>query len=337
VLILLIVVGTAVYALVKYLSIERIDDLGVDTAARDEPRNYLVVGSDERDLAEESGVEGQRSDTLMVVRVDPAAGQASTLSIPRDLVVPIAGTGESDRINSAYAVDRATVVDTVRDALDIEVHHYVEVDFTSFESLVDALGGVDIWVEQAIKDEASGLFVEDLGCVSLDGETALAFVRSRHLQYMTEVGTWSDPDPSADLGRVDRQQVFVRQAVAEALAQVKANPARLPEMVDVATGAVAIDDKMSVRDLVAIAQAMSDVDPSDHRSLSLPVVERGDGATLGLAEDEVDDVLDHFRGDGAEETSGSASGGTGGRESGSDTASSSSEFQLGEPPPGESC
>lgn len=330
----------ALYALVQYLSIERIDNLGVDGAAEGEPRNYLVVGSDERESGDGAAIEGRRSDALMVVRVDPSGGEAATLSIPRDLVVPIAGTGETDRINSAYGIDRATLLDTVRDVLEIEVHHYVEVDFTSFEELVDALGGVDIWVGQALKDERSGLFLDDLGCVTLDGDQALAFVRSRELQYMTDSGGWSGPDPSADLGRVERQQIFVTQAISEALSQVRANPARLPDLVEVGVGAVAIDDEMSVRQIVALAEALGDLDPGDLRTFPLPVVERGDGATLAIHEGEAAPVLDEFRGDGgtaATEDAGDSPGDEETSEPASDPTARPTEFVFGDPPPGESC
>lgn len=341
VLVLVAAVGIALYALVSYLNIERIGDLGVDAAAPDEPRNYLVVGSDERQPGDGSGVEGRRSDTLMLVRVDPSGGEAATLSIPRDLVVPIAGTGDSDRINSAYAIDRTTLLDTVRDALDIEIHHYAEVDFASFETLVDALGGVDIWIDQPIKDDRSGLLVDELGCVTLDGPQALAFVRSRQLQYSTSAGTWSTPDPTADHGRMARQQVFVSQAVTEALSQVRSDPARLPEMVDVVTSSLAIDDQMSIQDLLAIAEALEDLEPDELRTYTLPVEGRSDGATVELHEDESDAVLDHFRdsadsGDTGSDSS-AASGSSDGGSSGETSDASAPELVLGEPPAGQSC
>lgn len=341
-LVLLVVCGTAVYALVKYLSIERIGDLGVDSAAPNEPRNYLIVGSDKRDPDGPMGpedaedIQGQRSDSLMVVRVDPAESEAATLSIPRDLVVPISGTGDEDRINSAYSIDRATLLDTIRDSLGIDVHHFVEVDFSAFETLVDALGGVDIWLDQAIKDERSGLYVDELGCVTVDGEQALAFVRARQLQYVTSSGGWSKPDPTADLGRIERQQVFVSQAISDALSQVKSNPARIPDLVDVGVGAVAVDDQMSVRDLIAMAEAMGDLDPDALESHELPVVERGDGATLAIDEEEAESVLKHFRADTEDERT-SNGGSTGSGQSTTTTVPEPSEFLLGEPPEGETC
>jgi polyisoprenyl-teichoic acid--peptidoglycan teichoic acid transferase len=289
--------SAATYALVKYLGIERVSDLGTDVAPPGDPQNYLVVGSDTRAGSDSaSDVEGQRSDTIMIVRIDPKAEQAAVLSIPRDLVVPIAGTDDIGRINGAYALGRSTLVDTIRDNFNIEIHHYVEIDFVGFERLVDYVGGVPLWVGAAIKDTRSGLFVEELGCVTLDGDQALAYVRARQLQYMTDEGTWSRPDPSADLGRIERQQVFMRNALSKALADIRSNPARIPELVDIAVDNVAIDDRMSVRELLALSDRFRDFEPDSLLTYPLPIIERGDGATLALDRHEAEPILNIFRG-----------------------------------------
>src|SRR5919108_5292621 len=92
-------VSLAGYTLVKYNSIQRYDDLDVDPVPAGDPENYLVVGSDGR-----AGLDGQRTDTIMIVRIDPGEEQASVLSLHRDTWVHIAGTDRSDKINSAYAL-----------------------------------------------------------------------------------------------------------------------------------------------------------------------------------------------------------------------------------------
>lgn len=297
ILVALLGVSAATYALVKYLAIERVSDLGVDTAPPGEPHNYLVVGSDTRagtELVSEIG--GQRSDTVMVVRVDPQGEQAAVLSIPRDLVVPISGTNEVARINAAYARGRPTLVETIRDNFDIDIHHYVEIDFSGFERLVNHVGGVPLWVGAAIKDSRSGLFVEELGCVTLDGEQALAYVRSRQLQYMTDGGTWSRPDPTADLGRIERQQVFMRNALSKALRELRSNPTGIPSLLDIAVNNVAIDDQMSVRELLDLGDRFRDFEPDSLLTYPLPIVERGDGATLALDRRKAEPILNVFRG-----------------------------------------
>lgn len=291
-------VAAGLYLLFKFMSVDRIGGVEVDAAKSGEARNYLVVGSDVRT---DGSVGGRRSDTVMVVRVDPRSNHAAVLSIPRDLVVPIAGTGEKDRINSAYSHSRATLMDTIRDSLGIELQHYVEIDFESFEGLVDSAGGVPLWFGSPVKDERSGLFVPESGCVVLDGEQALAFVRSRELQYLTSSGRWSVPDPTADLGRIERQQVFIRRVLMEAKQQIASNPARIPQLVNRAVDAVAVDEEMSIGDLVDLANRLKDFDPDNLRTYSLPVVETGDGATVALEEAEAAPVLAYFRGRDLEE------------------------------------
>jgi LCP family protein required for cell wall assembly len=273
-----------------------IDRYGVDVDGGEGgvPENFLVVGSDSR--AESTGSDqapaGQRSDTIMIVRTDPANDSASVLALPRDLVVPISGTRETTRINAAYNQGRQTLIDTIRDNFDIEINHYVEIDFQGFQRLVDAVGGIPLYLETAIKDTQSGLYVEDLGCVTLDGEQALAYARSRHLQYMTDSGRWSRPDPTADLGRIQRQQVFIRRALALALAEAKSNPLRLRDLLDIGTSSVGVDGDT---DPMALVRQFRGFDTSQLATYSLPVVPRSDGATLSIDEAAAGPVLALFR------------------------------------------
>ena len=111
--------------------------------------------------------EGGRSDTIMILRRDPDNG-ASLLSIPRDLWVPIAGTGDDGKINWAYIGGPRRLAETITQALGIPIHHYVEVDFAGFQRLVDEIGGVEICVEYAAEDTNSGLVLQP-GCQTLDG------------------------------------------------------------------------------------------------------------------------------------------------------------------------
>jgi LCP family protein required for cell wall assembly len=290
--------GTAVAAwLVMSLGeIDRYEDLSTDAAPAGEPRNYLVVGSDSRAESTDGSagsVRGQRSDTIMVVRLDPATNHADMLSIPRDLVVPIAGTGDEARINSAYSQGRQVLIDTLRDNFGIEVNHYVEIDFRGFQELVQAIGGVSLWLEDAVKDRASGLYVTDRGCVTLDGEQALAFARSRQMQYMTPDG-WSRPDPFADLGRIQRQQVFIRRALTRALHEARSNPLTFRDLVSIGVSSVGIDGGT---DPLELARQFKDFDTDDLTTYSVPVVESGDGATVLLDDEAAEPVFAVFRGD----------------------------------------
>ena len=306
--------GAVAVWLVRSLGeIDRYDDLSTDAAPAGEPRNYLVVGSDSRAEAtdgSQADVQGQRSDTIMVVRLDPGSNHADMLSIPRDLVVPIAGTGDEGRINSAYSQGRQVLVDTLRDNFGIEINHYVEVDFNGFKELVEAIDGVSLWLDDAVKDKASGLYVTERGCVTLDGEQALAFARSRQMQYMTPDG-WSRPDPYADLGRIQRQQVFIRRALTKALHEARSNPLTFRDLVSIGVSNVGIDGDT---DPIELARQFKDFDTDDLTTYSVPVLDSGDHATVVLDEDAAEPIFAVFRGEDPEDAgsgSGSGSGGDG--------------------------
>ena len=143
----------------------------------------------------------------MVLRVDPEKKQAYVLSFPRDLYIPISGTGETQRINTAHAHGVQTLIDTIQDNFNIPINHYVEVDFQGFEKLVDAVGGVPMWFDAPVRDSHTGLDVPAAECQVLNGEPARQFVRSRHLEYLDEDGEWQS-DPTADLGRIARGSRF---------------------------------------------------------------------------------------------------------------------------------
>src|SRR3954452_18030503 len=198
-------------------------DVPLDTASTQEPRNYLIIGSDSRENVDPNDPNagailgpgepgGKRSDTILLVRIDPIAGTVQMLSFPRDLWIPMADTGDNDRINSAYGRRRSVLVDTIRKDFGVEINNYVEVDFSGFKDLVSAIAGVNMYFDTPMRDDNTGLDVERAGCVTLDGDQALAFARARHVEFKDARGRWEE-DPTADLGRITRQQIFVRKAM----------------------------------------------------------------------------------------------------------------------------
>ena len=157
---------------------------------------FLAMGLDQRTN------EPPRTDTLLVVSIDPARRSAAMISVPRDLYVSIPGYGY-DRVNEAYRVggpDLARRV--VSDALQVPIPYYVVVDFRGFQRIIDTLGGVEIDVEQPIYDTkypaqtGNGYITVDIkaGRHHMDGDTALKYARSRMA------------DPEGDFGRSKRQQ-----------------------------------------------------------------------------------------------------------------------------------
>jgi LCP family protein required for cell wall assembly len=279
-LIVAVCVGTAsvaAYLGVRFGQITRVGD--IDLAARTgEAANYLLVGSDSREgLDPEDPDAGgflgdtgcECTDTIMVLRIDPERKQAYILSFPRDLFLPISGTGETARINTAHAHGAQTLIDTIQDNFDIPINHYVEIDFVGFERLVDAVGGIPMWFEAPVRDRHTGLDVPQAECVVLDGEQARKFVRSRYLEYQDEDGDWRT-DPSADLGRITRQQVFVRRAIDKAVSKGLRNPITLNELVSAGVANVSLDENLDAGDLLAIGEAFADYDSEDLVGYSIP-------------------------------------------------------------------
>lgn len=292
--------SVAGYGLVRWYGVDRVD-LDVEAAAAGEPVNILLVGSDSREGEgedEAAAVSGKRTDTIMVMRLDPQTEHVSVLSFPRDLWLPIADTGESARINSAYNEpgEQQVLIDTIAENFGVEINHWIEVDFQGFRQLVDAIGGVTLYFDRALRDKASGLYIEDLGCVTLDGETALAYARSRKAEYHTDDG-WVR-DPQSDLSRITRQQNLMTEALGTALDQAGSNPLRLRELIDIGASNVSIDDGLGLGDIRELGDQFQDLDTERFQTVSLPVEPRpGDEeATVVVDERAAEPILNVFRG-----------------------------------------
>lgn len=266
--------------------------------------NYLLVGSDSREGVDPSspdfgaiGTEAEvgtsrRSDTIMLLRQERNGG-AALMNLPRDLWVEIAGTGKSQRINTAYNDGADRLAATVSESLGIPVHHYVEVDFVGFKNIIDDLGGVEICVAYGARDASSGLQINP-GCQVLDGVQALAFARSRHYEQWD--GTNWVEDPRADLGRIERQQLFMRAAVDGALRKLGSSPFGSGDVIGAIVASVRIDERL---DPIKAGEALRQAAEEGLRTYSLPVVDDtvGNAAILRLG-DGADEVLRYFRGEG---------------------------------------
>jgi LCP family protein required for cell wall assembly len=256
------------YVLVKYNSINRVDNLSLDQQSSGDPENYLIVAVDTRE-----GQASKNTDTIMVARVDPKSDRLALTSFPRDLMVTIADTGEIGMINSAYGRSKEgeqNLINTLRQNFGVPIHHFVEVNFESFKRVVDDVGGVSIWFPTAVRDRSAGLYVDQPGCRKLDGEVALAFARSRKLQIMTPNG-W-EGDPRSDLSRVQRQQIFIHRALTKALSQVRSNPLRVTDLVNIAVDTVRFDKALGVRDMIDLGNHFSDFDSDELETYDLPTV-----------------------------------------------------------------
>ena len=196
VLVLVVVLGWGAGLMVWADS--RIDHVEALSQQEDTPgTTYLIAGSDRRDGAavSEDGTEGARTDTIMLLHRAPN-GSSYLVSLPRDTLVEIPGQGRY-KLNAAFAMGGAALlVETVEEFTGLTIDHYVEIGFDGVAGVVDAVDHVNLCIDQDVDDRRSGLQMTE-GCHDVGGEQALAFVRARYF------------DPTADMGRQERQQQFV--------------------------------------------------------------------------------------------------------------------------------
>ncbi|MFV0259119.1 MAG: LCP family protein, partial [Acidimicrobiales bacterium] len=247
--------------------------------------NILLVGSDSSDNLDpddpvQIGRHGERlADVIILAHIDQRTGQAALLSLPRDLWLPIADTGRSDKINRAFVVAGPSgLIDTIEQRFDIPIHHYVNVDFAGFEGLVEAVGTVDVSFDAPARDwnvnadpprSQTGFIVDTPGCHALGPREALAYVRSRYYQTQGDDGVWRT-DPSSDLGRIERQQDFLQRLLQAAIDDGARNPVVLADLIDTGIENVVIDSELSPAVLLDLAQAYRGFEPDDLQTFTVP-------------------------------------------------------------------
>ena len=266
--------------------------------------NFLLVGVDSAEGLDPSdpvrssraAIGGLRSDTVIILRVDPASSRAALLSIPRDLYVPIAGTRGSAKINNAVQVGGPEgLITTIQDYFGIPINHYVQVDFYGFGQVVAALDGVPIYFPHPVRDLKSGLDIPEAGCITLDASNALGFVRSR--AYQEYIGGRWRTDPTGDLGRIRRQQEFIIEAMTRAFERGLRNPVTLDALIRSGLDAVTVDDTLDGDDVITLATQFRKFKPESLDIYSLPVVDDtvGGAAILRLQTRPAEPVLEVFR------------------------------------------
>jgi polyisoprenyl-teichoic acid--peptidoglycan teichoic acid transferase len=259
-------------------------------------RTFVIVGSDTRegldDLDNFGSAGGQRSDVVMLVRLDSSTGDAQMLSIPRDLRVEIPGRG-TDKINAAYAYGGPSLlVETLKSNLDVEVNNYVEIDFVGFQSLVDELGGIELTFAHPARDAKSGLDVA-AGTQTLDGAQALAYARSRSYQEQQD-GSWVSVDAN-DIGRTERQQEVMRAIVSQ-----MTRPSSIAEAGDIASSMAShmtIDTELAGESVAAMVWDFKGIIAGSIDGATLPTYsENIGGSSFQIAKQpEADAMLANFR------------------------------------------
>ncbi|CAL9275717.1 MULTISPECIES: LCP family protein [Streptomyces] len=240
--------------------------------------NILLLGSDSRGGEENRELgggdsEGARSDTAMVVHLDADRTAATVVSIPRDTLVdrpscPLPSGGSTPEasgamFNTAYALGGPVcAVKTVESVTGVRMDHYIEVDFSGFADLVDALGGVTVTTDVDIDDDKSHLRLE-AGTHHLDGTEALGLARTR---YGLEGGS--------DLARIELQHQLVKALLEQISAtDLLTDPTRLYQVADAATGSLTTDTGLdSLSELMSLGRSLGGLSADDVRTLTMPVV-----------------------------------------------------------------
>jgi LCP family protein required for cell wall assembly len=209
------------------------------------PMNILVAGVDLRTgltrgqirALHVGHVDTANSDTLMLVHISADRSRVTVVSFPRDSWVDIPGHG-MNKINSAFGFGGPELmVATVEHDTGLTVNHYIEVNFLGFVRVIDALGGVNICLQQTVRDPYSGLRLT-AGVHHVNGITALKYARDRH------------SFPMSDLARIDHQQSLLSSLLRQTISShTLANPLRLSQVMQAGLSAVKVDQDLNVTSL----------------------------------------------------------------------------------------
>jgi LCP family protein required for cell wall assembly len=272
---------------VKHLSTVR------TSGAQKDVENILLIGSTTRcGLKQQStafglcdqGVIGVNSDVVMILHLEPNHHSASILSIPRDTFVPNARPGGVNKIDAALGTPDGPgqLVAAITDDFGIPIEHYVELNFDTFQGVVDALGGLKMYFPMPVYDQESSLNIPTIGCTTLNGFQALAVVRARHLQYQppSDAGLshYSWPyDPQSDLSRIRRDHEFLRVLASAVGKRGLGNFVTDLQLIDSLAGNLEVDDGFSASAIANLVLEFHGVDPNSVPQYTLPVVEDGQG------------------------------------------------------------
>ncbi|MEO3886272.1 LCP family protein [Nonomuraea sp. B5E05] len=263
----------------KSINNDIINPRPVDTGAL----NVLLVGSDTRagdgnakygaETARQVGGGGKRTDTIILLHISPDRDQARLISFPRDSMVQIPKCKNEttkqempprrDMINSAYnSGGVACTISTLETLTGIRVNHFVEVDFSGFKNIVDALGGIEICLQNGVNDKASKLVLPP-GKSLLNGEKALGYVRLRK---------YGD---GSDLQRIRRQQIFLSKVIAKATSsELMTDVGKLRDFITAAAGSVTMDPALAndTQKLIDIAMSTKQLTAKGVELTTVPVL-----------------------------------------------------------------
>jgi LCP family protein required for cell wall assembly len=273
VLVTVLVIGSAF--VIAERKVAGVSVVKMDPAVLQSGGNYLLIGSDSRAFVDnaaeaqhfgsKASQTGQRSDTIMVAHVN-SDGSGFLVSFPRDLWVDIPGMGHA-KINAAFNAGPQRVIETIENDFHVPISHYLQVDFLGFRNIVNAIGSIPIYFPTPARDKKSGLYINTAGCHQLNGDDALAYVRSRYYESLQN-GKYSF-DPTSDLGRIKRQQYFLRTLATQVVQAAEHKPWKAMHLLDTMLANLQRDPKLTFSSLRALAYAFHG-GSSDLQTLTLP-------------------------------------------------------------------
>ncbi|MGP5374774.1 LCP family protein [Brachybacterium alimentarium] len=309
---------------------------GTDAAQGDAEEGdltILLLGSDSRDLAEESFGEAdgsRRSDAMVLAHLSADDGRIDAVQLPRDTLLDLPACADTGRgsfsggrgmLNSALNYGPACSVAAVEELTGVRIDHFVELDFEGFIAIIDALGGLPVCLPESMEDPAADLDLP-AGEQTLDGRDALALARTRHA-----VGDGSD------IARLGHQQMVMSAVVHEATSrQVVARPDRLYSFLDATTSALTVDPGLSaISDMASLGSRVSRVPTESITFVTMPWEPAPGDPNRVVPSAEAEAVFEDLAGDVPLAVAGTGSGHTtssepeGAEGSGSGEASSSQE------------
>jgi LCP family protein required for cell wall assembly len=265
--------------------------------AEPDAANFLVVGADNGDCGDDPLIEdrsdlGERSDTIMVWRANPATNQLAVLSFPRDLYVEFP-SGSKARINSAFRRDDPSrLQEVINFNFGIQVDHYIQIDFCAFRRLVNAVGGVEVPFEFPARDRPRAnnpplFLIEQTGCVNFENPPGS--------------GNW-ESDPTSDFGRITRQQDFLRRVLSKVIDDGLYDPDVASALITTNREYLVTDPDLTVRKMLEFGNALKNFDPgsvSTYRIESSPhTTSNGDMVEIPqIKGDNMNAILAVFRGE----------------------------------------
>jgi LCP family protein required for cell wall assembly len=288
---LVLVLLVASFAGYLYYQTGRINHINVKNlaSASSSPQgveNILMVGSTDRCALTvqnpayglcSQGVTGINSDVIMIAHLNWNTSQISLLSIPRDTFVPNARADGANKIDAALVEGPSQLVAAIEQDFAIPIQHFVELNFDTFASVVNTLGGINMYFPMPVYDAYSGLDQTTAGCVHLNGTEALQVVRARHLQYQSSPSLGSNPanwpqEALSDIARIRRDHEFLRVLSTAVNRQGLGNPITDARLVGAVSSNLTTDPGLSTRDILNMLLQFHNVNAQSAPQYTLPVM-----------------------------------------------------------------